>query len=54
MKVTFINAKTKEALAAYDSFIDQAELVATKDLLEYENSCKVIILIKTESGGGCK
>ena len=54
MQITFINAKTKEFLAGYDSFIDQAELVATKELLEYENNCKVIILIKTESGGGCK
>lgn len=37
-------------LVTYDSYINDDEIEATKELLEYENNCKVIVKITKQQG----
>ena len=43
--IIFKDSKGK-TLIKYDSYISKDEIIATKELLEYENKCNVTVYIK--------
>ena len=41
--IKFINEKTGKVLISYNGSTDNDEITATRELLEFENNCKVIV-----------